>query len=165
MRLPLFFTVILFCAQASAEIYRYVDASGRVQFTDKAPGSDHSTYKKSEQPALPSPAPKAPNTENHAPAPLVTNREVTLYAGSNCYDCGKIARFFTENNINATILRAEESSINEGRFVAMGGVSKVFFVLACGKSKLISWRWDVQDFKDLCVNVDPARTEVRKIPL
>lgn len=160
---PLALTLLIVMTTAHAQVYSWRDADGRFHFGNQ-PGGQAQTKD----------VPRSAPSEASTPSPdakdslaVKAQPEITFYVSRyGCSSCAKAFSYFKDNNLSVNVLRSEGNSINEGRFVALGGqLAGSQFVIVCGKSKLLTWYWDPRDFEEVCLNPDPKRWEVRKIPM
>ena len=124
--MPLLFVAIVHISPSHAQIYKWIDADGEVQFGDKKP-----TNKKSENIQLKINTYKSVTID---PAILKStkksniNKNVSMYSAAWCGICKKAKKYFNKNNISFTEYDIDKDKAAKRRYKAMGatGVPVIF---------------------------------------
>ncbi|MCW5625819.1 MAG: glutaredoxin family protein [Burkholderiales bacterium] len=108
---------------AAAEIYRWVDADGRVYYTDTPPPKNAGKKLKIDTRPSVAPAPKPlPSTAaKPAPSPAVRGEPVRLFTTAWCGYCKKARAYLQSRQIPFEDLDIETSQWAKGQYDALGG--------------------------------------------
>lgn len=102
---PLLFLLLLGASVAEAEVYRWIDAAGNVQYSDRKPAAveaervvvDAHPAVSGPSSAVPAPAAPAPVVANVARSP--TPPSIRMYLSPSCGYCTLAARFFDARGV------------------------------------------------------------------
>ncbi len=131
MRISLFCLLFLALTSAHAELYKWVDASGKVHFSDQPPPKSVGEVEKKDLTTVPT---TQVSDLPYVLAVAVRNHPVTLYTTRNCLPCdeGRVLLKkrgipFAEKtvNTNADIMKMKEVSGDNGLPLLVVGASKM----------------------------------------
>jgi glutaredoxin len=108
---------LLACIPANAQIYRWVDADGRVQYTDKPPPGVKASEVQSRISSYAG-APVVSGTPS--PSAGATRPEIRMYATDWCGYCKKARAYFARERIRYTELDVEKSAAARAEYQRLG---------------------------------------------
>ncbi|MGH8494201.1 MAG: glutaredoxin domain-containing protein [Moraxellaceae bacterium] len=106
-------------APALAEVYKWVDANGAIQFSDKQPAKPQSKVEKVKIEVVTYSFVKT--TPVKIPLPAAARGHVTLYGTPWCGYCKKARQYFQANNIPYRDLDVDSDSQAKEEWQQMGG--------------------------------------------
>jgi glutaredoxin len=115
--------ILALSAQASAEIYKWVDEHGRTHFSDKAPASaqvEEVTIKINTY-SSPSYSPDIFTSDDNEKPGKRSSSKVTMYSTTWCGVCKKAKAYFRQNRISYTEYDVENSARGKQDFQKMNG--------------------------------------------
>lgn len=113
--LVLLTSIMLFPATLKAEIYKWIDADGNVQFSDSAPKNQAAKEIKLEINSVSTP--KIGNNPN----PTSTSKKVVIYTTDWCGYCKKAKKFMRKNRIAFTEYDIEKSARGKREYQRLNG--------------------------------------------
>lgn len=144
MRLITGIIIFLLFGVSHAEIYKIVDPSGKVQFTDKNPSEKNNSFK------------VHPVIE----VSKDSNGVSFFYTPDFCSGCYKIFAYFKANNIKYSEYNLEQVPAMRSKFIVLGG-GMYEHLITCGKNKLISYDFQQKDFEELCLDFAVNKPDTR----
>ncbi len=113
--LVLLTSIMLFPATLKAEIYKWIDADGNVQFSDSAPKNQAAKEIKLEINSV-----STPKISNN-PNPSTTSKKVVIYTTDWCGYCKKAKKFMRKNRIAFTEYDIEKSARGKREYQRLNG--------------------------------------------
>jgi glutaredoxin len=116
--------LVMMCVGAAQaqQIYRWVDANGRVQYSaEKPPAGTQSSVVPPRVSAVPGQAVPAATASGGAKSPVAARPEVKMYATDWCGYCRQAREYFARNGIAFTELDIEKSAAANAEHKALGG--------------------------------------------
>ncbi len=113
--LVLLTSIMLFPATLKAEIYKWIDADGNVQFSDSAPKNQAAKEIKLEINSV-----STPKISNN-PNPTGTSKKVVIYTTDWCGYCKKAKKFMRKNRIAFTEYDIEKSARGKREYQRLNG--------------------------------------------
>ncbi len=113
--LVLLTSIMLFPATLKAEIYKWIDADGNVQFSDSAPKNQAAKEIKLEINSV-----STPKISNN-PNPTSTSKKVVIYTTDWCGYCKKAKKFMRKNRIAFTEYDIEKSARGKREYQRLNG--------------------------------------------
>ena len=124
--IPILFLALMHITPSHAQIYKWIDADGEVQFGDKKP-----LNKKSENINLKINTYKSVTIDPEIlkdTKKITKNKKVSMYSAAWCGICKKAKRYFNKNNIAYIEYDIDNDKAAKKRYKAMGatGVPVIF---------------------------------------
>jgi glutaredoxin len=123
MRALLVLTLAAWLAPAHAQVYKWTDPSGKVQYGDRPPAEAKTEKLKLDIQSYDGPA----QVSNWADIirrkipPGAGSRDITMYSTSWCVHCKRARNYFTANNIRFRDIDVEASESNRQEWKDLGG--------------------------------------------
>lgn len=115
MRLPFMLLLLLLIPACPAEVYKWIDADGRVQFGDRPPPGVEAATVEIKVNTYQSPSLQV------LEAALQADRKVVMYSASWCPVCKQAKRYFRDQRIDYTEYDIETSARGKRDFETLGG--------------------------------------------